>query len=86
MGDGVTGGGLHGKDLSKADVSVNIWCYLESIRTGHEGTASCSIGDETVNGIPYKDLVEQARLYIHTLGGFEKFAEWGLVRPLAQDL
>ena len=84
MGDGVTGGGLHGKDLSKADVSVNIWCYLESIRTGHEVTASCSIGDETVNGIPYKDIVEQARLYIHTLGGFEKFAEWGLVRPLAQ--
>jgi S-adenosylmethionine synthetase len=81
MGDGVTGGGLHGKDLSKADVSVNIWCYLESIRTGHEVTASCSIGDETVNGIPYKDIVEQARLYIHTLGGFEKFAEWGLVRP-----
>ena len=86
MGDGVTGGGLHGKDLSKADVSVNIWCYLESIRTGHEVTASCSIGDETVNGIPYKDIVEQARLYIHTLGGFEKFAEWGLVRPLAQDV
>ena len=84
MGDGVTGGGLHGKDLSKADVSVNIWCYLESIRTGHEVTASCSIGDETVNGIPYKDIVEQARLYIHTIGGFEKFAEWGLVRPLAQ--
>ena len=81
MGDGVTGGGLQGKDLSKADVSVNIWCYLESIRTGHEVTASCSIGDETVNGIPYKDIVEQARLYIHTLGGFEKFAMWGLIRP-----
>ena len=81
MGDGVTGGGLHGKDLSKADVSVNIWCYLESIRTGHQVTASCSIGDETVNGIPYKDIVEQARLYIHLLGGFEKFALWGLIRP-----
>ena len=106
MGDGVTGGGLHGKDLSKADVSVNIWCYLESIRTGHEVTASCSIGDETVkvwssesnaeshssiaesrqssptgNGIPYKDIVEQARLYIHLIGGFEKFALWGLIRP-----
>ena len=80
MGDGVTGGGLHGKDLSKADVSVNIWCYLESIRTGHQVSASCSIGDETVNGIPYKDIVEQARLYIHTLGGFERFAEWGLIR------
>ena len=80
MGDGVTGGGLHGKDLSKADVSVNIWCYLESIRTGHQVTASCSIGDETVNGIPYKDIVEQARIYIHNIGGFEKFAEWGLIR------
>ena len=31
-------------------------------------------------GIPYKDIVERARLYIHTLGGFEKFAEWGLIR------
>ena len=81
MGDGVTGGGLHGKDLSKADVSVNIWCYLESIRTGREVTACCSIGDETVCGIPYRDIVEQARLYIHTLGGFERFAEWGLLRP-----
>ena len=81
MGDGVTGGGLHGKDLSKADVSVNIWCYLEALRTGHEVEACCSIGDETVNGIPYADIVEQARLYIHTLGGFEKFAEWGLIRP-----
>ena len=80
MGDGVTGGGLHGKDLSKADVSVNIWCYLESIRTGREVTACCSIGDETVCGIPYADIVEQARLYIHSIGGFEKFAEWGLIR------
>ena len=84
MGDGVTGGGLHGKDLSKADVSVNIWCYLESIRTGHEVTACCNIGDESVGGVPYAEIVEKARLYIHTLGGFEKFAEWGLLRPLAQ--
>ena len=71
---------MHGKDLSKADVSVNIWAYLESIRTGREVTACCSIGDETVCGIPYRDIVEQARLYIHTLGGFERFAEWGLIR------
>ena len=33
------------------------------------------------DGVPYADIVEQARLYIHTLGGFEKFAEWGLIRP-----
>ena len=81
MGDGVTGGGLHGKDLSKADVSVNIWCYLESVRTGHQVEACCSIGDETVNGILYEDIVERARQYIKSLGGFEKFAEWGLIRP-----
>ena len=85
MGEGVTGGGLHGKDLSKADVSVNIWCYLESIRTGHEVTACCSIGDESVGGVPYAEIVEQARLYILTLGGFEKFAEWGLIRPLEHE-
>ncbi len=85
MGDGVTGGGLHGKDLTKADVSVNIWCYLESIRTGHQVTACCSIGDESVGGVPYSEIVEKARLYIHTIGGFEKFAEWGLIRPLAQE-
>ena len=81
QGFGVTGGGLHGKDLSKADVSVNIWCYLESIRTGREVTACCSIGDETVCGIPYRDIVEQARLYIQEIGGFERFSEWGLIRP-----
>ena len=81
MGDGVTGGGLHGKDLSKADVSVNIWCYLESIKVGRSIEACCTIGDETVTGVPYSEIVEKARLYIHTIGGFEKFAEWGLIRP-----
>ena len=31
--------------------------------------------------LPFADIVEQARLYIHTLGGFEAFACWGLIRP-----
>ncbi len=83
MGDGVTGGGLHGKDLSKADVSVNIWCFLQSQATGKEVTATCSIGDEKVCGIPYTEIVETAREYIKQIGGFEKFAEWGLIRPTA---
>lgn len=81
MGDGVTGGGLHGKDLSKADASVNIWCHLEAQRTGKPVTACCAIGDQTVNGIPYEEIVAQAREYINSIGGFEKFAEWGLIRP-----
>ncbi len=80
MGDSVTGGGLHGKDLSKADVSVNIWAWLKAQETGKAVEFSCSIGDEKVGGVPYTEIVETARKYIEGLGGFEKFAEWGLVR------
>lgn len=80
MGDGVTGGGLHGKDLSKADVSVNIWCHLKAQQLGHVVTACCAIGDDNINGIPYAEIVEEAGRYIKAIGGFEKFAEWGLIR------
>jgi S-adenosylmethionine synthetase len=79
MGDSVTGGGLHGKDLSKADVSVNIYAWLEAQRTNKPVELCCAIGDETVNGIPYEEIVETARAFIRSMGGFEKFAEWGLV-------
>ena len=81
MGDGVTGGGLHGKDLSKADVSVNIFAHLEAQRLGHPVELHCAIGDTEVGGIPYSVIVDTAREYINNLGGFEKFAEWGLLRP-----
>ena len=79
MADSVTGGGLHGKDLSKADVSVNIYAFLKAQDTGKTVELSCAIGDEFVDGRPYSEIVEIARDYIRTLGGFEKFAEWGLV-------
>ena len=80
MADSVTGGGLHGKDLSKADVSVNIYAWLKAQETGKPVELACAIGDDTVDGIPYAEIVETARKYIQSLGGFEKFAEWGLVR------
>ena len=79
MADSVTGGGLHGKDLSKADVSVNIYAWLQAQRTGRTVELCCAIGDETVGGVPYSEIVETARKFIFGLGGFEKFAEWGLV-------
>lgn len=89
MGDAVTGGGLHGKDLSKADVSVNIACHIKAQEAGCEVVASTAIGDTKVvfryeNGriekVMYEDVVEQARLFILTqYGSFEKFAEWGLI-------
>ena len=59
-------------------------------------TAICSIGDENVTfqyaggkteTETFADVVEQARLYVLTdCGSFEKFSEWGLLRPLATTL
>jgi S-adenosylmethionine synthetase len=80
--------GLHGKDLSKADVSVSIYINALSRKRGvMTVTAHCSIGDESVTVttesgettiVPFSDIVAFAREYIRTLGGFEKFAEYGM--------
>ena len=80
MADSVTGGGLHGKDLSKADVSVNIYAWLKAQETGNPVELSCAIGDEFVDGKPYTEIMKVAQEYIRKIGGFERFAEWGLVR------
>ena len=78
MAQSITGGGLHGKDLSKADVSVNIYAFLKSQETGKPVELCCAIGDTEIDGKPYSEIVEIARQYIKDIGGFEKFAEWGL--------
>lgn len=87
MGRAVTGGGLHGKDLSKADVSVNIVCHILAQQSENTVEALCAIGNTQVTfrrgdgeevKLDYKDVVEMARQYINNLGGFEKLAEWGL--------
>ena len=88
MGRAITGGGLHGKDLSKADVSVNIACHILAKISGMGINALCAIGDKVITfrradgdktTFSYKDVVEMARGYINNLGGFEKLAEWGLI-------
>ena len=78
MAQSVTGGGLHGKDLSKADVSVNIYAFIKAQVTGEVQEFCCAIGDEVIDGRPYSEIVDIARDYIQSRGGFEKFAEWGL--------
>ena len=78
MADSVTGGGLHGKDLSKADVSVNIHAFLKAQRTGKPVQLCCAIGDSEIDGMPYSEIVAEAKQYVQSLGGFEKLAEWGL--------
>lgn len=78
MAQSVTGGGLHGKDLSKADVSVNIYAFLKAQKTGKPVELCCAIGDDKIDDKPYSEIVEIAKNYIKSIGGFEKFAEWGL--------
>lgn len=79
MAQSVTGGGLHGKDLSKADVSVNIYAFLKAQETKQVVSLCCAIGDEYIDGRPYAEIVDIAREYIKQIGGFERFAEWGLI-------
>ena len=63
--------------------------------SGQTVTAMCSIGDEQVTfryadgkreTETFADVVEMARLYIMVDcgGSFERFAEWGLLRPKAE--
>ena len=87
MGRAVTGGGLHGKDLSKADVAVNIACHIMAQQNNAEVTALCAIGDKEVRFamdgaedvcLPYSAVLGMASGFIKKLGGFEKLAEWGL--------
>ena len=84
MADSITGGGLHGKDLSKADIAVNIYCFQKAQKEKHIVQAFCAIGDTEVNIdgqlIPYKEIVEYAANYIKSIGGYEKLAEHGLLR------
>ena len=78
MARSITGGGLHGKDLSKADVAINIYAFLKAQKLNKEVNLCCAIGDEEVDGIPYFKIVDIASEYIKKIGGFEKLAEWGL--------
>ena len=65
-------------NLSKADVSVNIYAFLKAQETGKPVELFCAIGDTEIDGKPYREIVEIARNYITRIGGFERFAEWGL--------
>lgn len=93
MGNAVTGGGLHGKDFSKSDVTLNIVCHLEAQKTGMIVTACCAIGDKDVEfkyglgerteRLSYEDCVRMARRYMEENfgGSFERFSEYGLISP-----
>ncbi len=78
MASSITGGGLHGKDLSKADVSINIYAFLKAQKENKKVELSCAIGDTIIDGKPYSEIVDIAHNYIDSIGGFEELAKWGL--------
>lgn len=86
MGRAVTGGGLHFKDISKADVSVNTYLHMLAEKENlKDVSCKCAIGDTSIviNGrnLSYKEITDEAYNYImNDVGGFEKLAEWGLIR------
>lgn len=92
MGRAVTGGGLHGKDISKADTTINLYCHILAQRYKKEVEAYCGIGDENITikiknkffkdhiiYENYNDLCNRVLQYIKKNGGFEKLAEYGLL-------
>lgn len=85
MGKSVTGGGLHGKDLSKADISLNLYAFMHA-KKDDPCEISCAIGDEFVDyegkKLAFKDAVSEAEKIVKSIGGFEKFAEWGFHSPI----
>ena len=86
MGDSVTGGGLWGKDLSMADISLNLYAWNLAQQTGNTVEILCAIGDESVvvqSGTeqfvrPFEEIVREVKRDVMiNRGGFERFAEWG---------
>ena len=64
--------------ISKADVSVNIYAHIKAQNENRTVEFSRAIGDETVDGKPYsKVVVELARDYIQSVGGFENLQNGG---------
>ena len=59
-------------------ISINI--CLENLKVGMLVTIRyiASKFAKQVDGLPYYRIVEEARQFIRAVGGFEKFAEWGL--------
>ena len=86
MARGVSGGGIHGKDLSKMDVSTNIYAFMKAQEYNKPVELFCAIGDKDlvcrINGkdtlVSVDEVVSYANDVIKGLGGFEVLAEWGL--------
>lgn len=82
------GGAMWNKDLTKADVSVNIYCFMLAQEKNMAVKAKCAIGDYAVTfvfedgsekTVLFDEIVSKAGDWVTYHGGFEKCAEYGLV-------
>lgn len=93
LGRSVTGGGIHGKDLSKADVTLTITAFIMAQILQKKVEISCKIGDEKVRALvdesyfvefPYEVAVRFVKHFLTDFndgdfsGAFENLASWGL--------
>lgn len=60
----ITGRGLYGKDLSKEDVSINIYAFKKVQELNKIIELSFAIGDEIVDGISYQKIVNIAKDFL----------------------
>ncbi len=86
MADSVTGGGLCGKDFSKADITLNLYAFETAQRTGKEVDIVCAIGDSNVKirigneerTRAFKDIVDEMKIVLkEKYKSFEGLANWG---------
>ena len=81
------GGHKAAKELGVPDGTI--YCWIKAFKEGrlsaneavHTPKTALSLNDELIElrkRVPYAEIVNQAREYIDSIGGFEKFAEWGL--------
>ena len=62
---------------AKDNMSATMKCYKEFGKIEND-INTLRVIVETIDGRPYEEIVEIAGNYIKSVGGFEKFAEWGL--------
>lgn len=80
LGSCYLGGGVCGKCTAHPDVAVAIYAFLKASAEHRPVAVHCSFMDDEVDGRPYQEIVAMAKSYIVEVGGFERLAEWGLIR------
>ena len=66
---------LHEKDLPKANVYGNMFCFFNVKFNWLRGVILCVTGDEFVIGKPHREIATTVKSFTSLTGSFEKFTE-----------